>query len=124
MASSPGLLPRWLFFYTIVRLAIIFPLDMFKSKKFIGIDNIRNIFFFCLQIITRLIGLKSLKSTYFYVIVSMSFLIDILFFLLENVRNSYSYTRIVIEITVSVISFIWMVFLHPYYLLYPLDVKE
>lgn len=116
MNFPSGLLPKWIYFTTLFKLSSII-------YYFIGIffaSKIRFNYFYILQfliVLIRFLSVKHLRIKIVFWFTTFSFLIDIVFFVVEWVMFRVGIYKTVGQVFFCLFSIMWMIFLHPYYLM-------
>ncbi|ADM11015.1 uncharacterized protein Eint_020140 [Encephalitozoon intestinalis ATCC 50506] len=118
MKNKPGLLPKWLFIYTMSKTIYIF----IKYKNHLSISRhldsgSMHTYFALVLGATRLIASRKITMVEFYSSIAASFLAEGLFFVCLGFCGIYPIHRVLVETFLSLFTLAWMVFLYPYYLL-------
>lgn len=119
MGNKPGLLPKWLFVYTMLKTVSVLAiyrndLGIFGSKWRSGSVYV---YLALLLGIARLLASRKIARPGFYSWIATSFLAEGMFFVYGGVCGIYSIYRVIAEAFLVLFTLGWMVFLYPYYLL-------
>lgn len=118
MGNKPGLLPKWLFIYTMIKTIYI----LVVHKDHLNIASSRNsesvyAYLALLLGIARLLASRKATRIGFYSSIAGSFLVEGIFFVYCGLRGLYSIQRVVVETFLALFTVGWMIFLYPYYIL-------
>lgn len=115
MQRKTGLLPKWLFLSTIIRMMSVFVenrVRMPDSKASHWMFVYLSLGVACI----RLLGVLKVNLV-FYILLAMSYVLEICWLLSAWYSNCFSAFRVVCEVLIALFSLSWIVFLYPYYLL-------
>ncbi|KAH9412086.1 hypothetical protein HK407_02g03100 [Ordospora pajunii] len=119
MTNKPGLLPKWLVAHTAIKAMYMLAVNNRKSIDFL--DGIRSMKFSYAHLtlllsFARLMSLKRITKSRFYIMIAVSFFAEGVFFIYGGIYGTYSKVRVLSEVFLDVFTLAWMVFLYPYYL--------
>lgn len=119
MTSKPGLLPKWLFTYTALRIVYILAVHRHHLNIFRSSQKSRSAYVYLAFVLglTRLLASRRITRFGFYSSIAASFLAEGVFFIYGGLSDTYPLHRVVLEVFLALFTLGWMVFLYPYYLL-------
>ncbi|CAD25053.1 hypothetical protein [Encephalitozoon cuniculi GB-M1] len=119
MGNKPGLLPKWLFVYTILKamyVLVAYKDHLAATSRGWELGS-AYVYLTLLLGITRLLSSRKITIVGFYSSIAISFLAEGLFFVYGGFRGIYSIHRMLVEAFFVLFTLGWMIFLYPYYLL-------
>ncbi|KAM0671580.1 hypothetical protein CWI42_020670 [Ordospora colligata] len=124
MTNKPGLLPKWLVAHTAIKATYLLIVNNRNSIGFL--NSIRSmkpsyVHIALLLSFARLMSLKRITKSRFYIMIAASFFAEGVFFIYGGIHGIYSKMRVLSEVFLDVFTLAWMVFLYPYYLV---DVED
>ncbi|AFM97772.1 hypothetical protein EHEL_020150 [Encephalitozoon hellem ATCC 50504] len=125
MRNKPGLLPKWLFIYTMAKTAYI----LVAHKDYLNIISPWNpgsayTYLAFLLGISRLLASRNATKIGFYSAIAGSFLAEGVFFIYSGFQGVYPIQRVIVETFLALFTVGWMIFLYPYYLLEDSESRE
>ncbi|AFN82488.1 hypothetical protein EROM_020130 [Encephalitozoon romaleae SJ-2008] len=125
MGNKPGLLPKWLFIYTIIKTIYILVVHKDHLNVASSWDSGSVYAYLALLLgIARLLASRKATRVGFYSSIAGSFLAEGVFFIYSGLRGLYSVQRVIVETFLVLFTVGWMIFLYPYYLLEDNDSQE
>lgn len=117
MPQVTGLLPKWIYTTTLIKLfsTLLYTLSLYLSPQKLNFNYFYIIYF--IVILLRLIFVKKICKPLFFWFITISFVVDIVINMVERYFFGIRLYKTLCEIVFGIVSIVWMIFLHPYYLM-------